>query len=86
MILIEELRAKLRGHFGYYGITDNGDIISKFFYDTIRLLYKWLNMRSQRTSFDWEKFNLFLQQCSLPKPRISVNIYNIRPHIGYIRE
>jgi len=66
------------------GVTDNGSMVSNFYYDTIRLLFKWLNRSSQRASFDWEKFNLFLQRCSLPKPKISIDIYNIRPHIGYI--
>jgi len=40
LILVKGLRAKLRGHFNYYGITDNGKMISNFYYDTIRLLFK----------------------------------------------
>ncbi len=54
LIIVKELRAKLRGHFNYYGITDNEKMISNFYYDTIRLLFKWLNRRSQRASIPFQ--------------------------------
>ncbi|TYS40586.1 group II intron reverse transcriptase/maturase, partial [Bacillus infantis] len=54
------------------------------FLDRIRkLLFKWMNRRSQRKSFSWEKFKLFLEKYPLPKPRIKVNIYKLRDDIGY---
>jgi len=74
-ILIEKLSIKLKGHYRYYGITDNYKALNEFRYNTCQLLYKWLNRRSQCKSFDWNKFNLFLNKCELPRPRIYVNIY-----------
>ena len=34
------------------------------------IAYKWLNRRSQRKSFNWEKFILFIERNPLPKTRI----------------
>ena len=75
-ILVEELKAKLRGHYQYYGITDNASMLGNFLYDTTCLLFKWLNRRSQRASFNWGKFNMFLSKHRLPRPKINVNIYD----------
>lgn len=73
---------KLRGYYQYYGLTDNFEMISDYQYEAKRILFKWLNRRSQRKSFNWEKFELFLNKYPLPKPKIYVNIYEFRPGIG----
>ena len=49
--------------------------IMKYYTLTISLLYKWLNRRSQRNSFNWEGFNKYLQRHPLPKPKIHHNFY-----------
>ena len=72
--LVEKLRIKLRGHYRYYGVTDNFKMIESFYRQSIRLLFKWMNRRSQRKSFRWDSFNMFLEICRLPKPRIYVDI------------
>lgn len=82
--IVNKLREKLRGYYQYYGVTDNGSMLSSFQYAVNRLIFKWLNRRSQRKSFSWEKFNLFLKKCKLPGPKIYVNIYQFRVHHGYI--
>lgn len=66
--------SKLIGHYQYYGITDNMRMLSKFLYNIQKLLYKWLNRRSQRKSFSLDKFNLYLKINPLPKPRIYASI------------
>lgn len=81
--LIKELNVKLRGHYQYYGITDNSRI-SNFYNDTIRLLYKWLNRRSQRRSFGWDKYNLFLKRHEILKPKVYVSIYDTKNRIGFV--
>jgi RNA-directed DNA polymerase len=75
------IRPKLWGNYRYYGITDNAPMLYKFLYEVEKLLFKWLNRRSQRKSFDWEKFRLFLKKFPLPTPRIFVNIYDVRVRI-----
>jgi RNA-directed DNA polymerase len=62
--------AKIRGHIQYYGVSHNYDAIEKFFRESKRIAYKWLNRRSQRKSFTWDKFILFIDKNPLPKVRI----------------
>jgi group II intron reverse transcriptase/maturase len=68
--------AKLRGHYRYYGITDNSTMIEKYRVEVIKLIFKWLNRRSQRRSFTSDKFNNYLKHNILPRPKIYVNIYS----------
>ena len=42
------INAKLRGHYQYYGVTDNMEEMCLYLHNTKRLLFKWLNRRSQR--------------------------------------
>lgn len=62
--------AKLEGHIRYYGVSFNCAHVSKFLRAATRILFKWLNRRSQRKSFDWERFNRFLKANPLPRVRI----------------
>jgi len=82
--LVEKLKSKMQGHYQYYGITDNIFSMEQYAYKVRVMLFKWLNRRSQKKSFTWDKFRKFLAKCSLPKPRIYVSIFKRRPHIGYI--
>jgi RNA-directed DNA polymerase len=61
-------KAKLRGHYNYYGVTFNGAKLNHFYYACVGLLYKWLNRRSQKRSYTWEKFARKLMFDPLPKP------------------
>lgn len=81
-VLVDGLSTKLTGYYRYYGITDNSPMLSRFLFETTKILYKWLNRRSQRRSFNWDKFNLFLKRYPLPQPRIYVNIYDLRIGFG----
>lgn len=67
--------AKLRGHFQYYGVSENFRSIKKFYYFTIKLVRKWMNRRSQKRTMSWEKFNDYLELYPLPKPGIVHSFY-----------
>ncbi|ACV62482.1 RNA-directed DNA polymerase (reverse transcriptase) [Desulfofarcimen acetoxidans DSM 771] len=82
--LMDELKVKLNGYYRYYGITDNSSMIDAFYYKTNLILFKWLNRRSHRKSFGWDKFNLFLQRHPIPKPKIYINIYHKKAGFGYV--
>lgn len=69
------LKAKLRGHFQYYGISGNYRCLKTYYQHTIRELHKWLNRRSQKKSMNWENFNKYLRKYPLPTPRIVHNFY-----------
>ena len=73
------LEAKLRGHYEYYGVSGNMRSVNRFYTNTVRLTYKWLNRRSQRKSFNWKGFHQYLERYPLPKPRIVHNMYTLSP-------
>ena len=66
---------KLRGHFGYYGITGNSEALSRFAYEVNRTWHKWLCRRSQRPHLPWERFNLLLARYPLPMPRVVHSVF-----------
>jgi group II intron reverse transcriptase/maturase len=67
--------AKLRGHFEYYGISGNYASIRDFYLLTLRLIFKWINRRSQKKSMNWRQFINYLKYYPLPLPKIRHNIY-----------
>ncbi len=73
--LWEIVKAKLRGHYNYYGVTDNLRGIVRFEWEVKKLLFKWLNRRGKRNSLNWERFNEMLKRFPLPKPRIRVSMF-----------
>lgn len=82
--LMHKLALRLQGYYRYYGITDNAPRLQEFYYLTRRALFKWLNRRSQKKSFDGEKFEQFLAKYPLPKPKTYVNVMDIRLPSGYL--
>jgi group II intron reverse transcriptase/maturase len=69
------VRLKLIGHYRYYGITDNFIMLKNFLLVVQKLMFKWLNRRSQRRSFNLEQFDRFIKFNPLHQPKIYVNIY-----------
>lgn len=62
--------AKLRGHVQYYSVSFNMRAVIKFVLEARRIMFKWLNRRSQRKSFKWDKFELFMKKFPLPEVKI----------------
>ena len=73
--LWETAKAKLRGHYNYYGVTDNLCGIKRFGNEVVKLLFKWLNRRGKRNCLNWEKFKDMLKRFPLPKPCIKVSMF-----------
>lgn len=69
------LSAKLRGHYGYYGVTGNFRALARFVDETQRAWRKWLNRRSQKGQMTWDRFNRLLARYPLPRPRVVHSIY-----------
>ena len=74
--MIEMINIKLRGHYQYFGITDNSYSLNQFRMCINKLLWKWLNRRSQRRSYTTEEFAQLIKQIPLVQPKIYVNIYD----------
>ena len=68
--IMEALRPKLQGHFNYYGVSGNMEMLKAFYHQAINIVFKWLNRRSQRKSYNWTGFMELLKQFHIPTPRI----------------
>lgn len=75
--LMEKLNIKLAGYYRYYGITDNFKAMDKFWRKIIRAVFIWLNRRSQRKSYTWERFYDMLKHYPIVRPKIYVSVYEI---------
>ena len=75
--IISITNMKLKGHYRYYGVTDNFNKLDDFRNCITELLYKWLNRRSQKKSYTGEGFYQLLQKYPILSPKIYVNIYDI---------
>ena len=73
--MVKYVRQHLQGHIQYYGVSGNIRSVGMYAYLCSGLLFKWLNRRSQRHSFRWEKFRPLLRGGLLPRARIIHNIY-----------
>lgn len=58
--------SKLRGHRNYYAVSFNSQMVSVFYSQATSIFFKWMNRRSQRKSFDWDKFKKFVKLHPLP--------------------
>lgn len=70
------VKRKLIGHYNYFGINGNYRALQKFYREFVRMIYKWVNRRSQKKSMNWNKFQKALKWINLPKPRICHDIWN----------
>ena len=68
-------RQHLTGHINYYGVSGNSRSLNAYVRFAAKLLFKWLNRKSQRSSLTWDKFGQLLDDGLLPKPRIVHNLY-----------
>jgi group II intron reverse transcriptase/maturase len=60
---------KVKGHYGYYGITGNGRALSNFARSVERAWKKWLGRRNNK-GLSWERAMKLLAVFPLPRPRI----------------
>ena len=67
--------SKLRGHVQYYGVSFNSKDVGRFLREAKGIMFKWLNRRSQRKSFDWKKFNLFIKKHPLPEVKVRHKLF-----------
>jgi RNA-directed DNA polymerase len=70
------LHRRLRGHFNSFGVSGNYNSMMRRVEATKRAWYKWLRRRSQRTRLNWERFTAMLRWWPLPRPRITVRIWD----------
>lgn len=64
------INASMNGHYAYYGVIGNARSLAEFHYHAQRILFRWLNNRSQRKTFNWAGFHEALRYHRFPSPRI----------------
>jgi RNA-directed DNA polymerase len=67
-------RARVVGHMSYYAITDNSKRCRFFLHRTERILFKWLNRKSQRSAYTWPNFVRALGLVGWPTSRIRIDL------------
>lgn len=66
-------------NYQYYGMSGNIWWLQNFYYQTVRLAFKWINRRNQRKSYNLDQFNHFIQFNPLLKLKIYHSLYNLKP-------
>jgi RNA-directed DNA polymerase len=66
--IIATLKSKLRGVWNYYGVIGNSERNGRFAWFAQRLVYKWLNRRSQRRSYNMTAFMEAWERWKIPMP------------------
>jgi len=69
--IMRTMAAKLRGHWNYYGVIGNQASQWEFFRQITGILFKWLNRRSQRSSYTWAGLRELFKQYAVPQPCIT---------------
>lgn len=82
---MQTLNHKLAGTYNYFAVSDNSRSLNRLYQEIRKLVFKWLNRRSQRKSFSWEDFTKFLDKYPIVKPRIKVNLYKVGIGSGYLK-
>ena len=68
---VEKLGMKLKGHYGYYGITGNFRSLQAYRWQVIRIWRYWLNRRSrEHGSMPWERMHRLLAFWYIPPARV----------------
>lgn len=69
--IVTTLKSKLRGYYQYYGVIMNSHSLWAFYRQAMRIVFKWLNRRSHRRSYNWEQFKRLWARLQMPRPRIT---------------
>jgi len=72
--IVDIVNKKLKGYFNYYAIEGNSRRVNRFYFIATGILYKWLNRRSQRRSFNFDQFKEKMEHYGLIKPKIQRSI------------
>jgi RNA-directed DNA polymerase len=76
--MVAYVQRHLQGHIQYFGVSGNSHSLQQYVYQAGRLLFKWLNRRSQRRSMAWDRFNQVVARY-LPRSRIIHDLYPTLP-------
>jgi len=75
--LISKLNMKLRGHYNYYGLSQNFGKMNGFYRYVTRTLFKTLNRRGGKHKLNWGDFGKILEHNPLLPPKITVPLWKM---------
>jgi len=68
--MLRQARSRVLGHLSYYAITDNLERCDFYVHRATRILFEWLNRKSQRRAYTWESFAQALAWVKWPRARL----------------
>lgn len=68
--IMRKVAQKFRGYWNYYGVIGNMKSLSALYWACTKVLFKWLNRRSQKRSYTWAGFNEMCNHFGKPSPCI----------------
>ena len=74
-LILRRVKKMLRGFVNYFGLPGNAKSITAYQYYTRLALYKWLNRRSQRRSYNWSEFNHLLHCFNVGALRVKPRMF-----------
>lgn len=75
--IIKSINKSLRGHYQYYGVSDNRNCMNKFRRHIIRMLFKVLRSRGNKRRLTWDTyFNKILKNNPIINPKIYIRLYS----------
>ena len=73
-IWLPQLKRKLMGFANYFGLPDNSVSLNKLSSHVTDSLFKWLNRRSGRRSYNWQSFKKMLEYFQIQTLRVSKRV------------
>jgi RNA-directed DNA polymerase len=68
--MLRQAKVRINGHLNYYAITDNSRCCGEYIRYATRIVFKWLNRKSQRKGYNWAGFSQVIRWLDWPKPSI----------------
>jgi group II intron reverse transcriptase/maturase len=81
--MLRQARSRVLGHLSYYAITDNLERCNYYVHRATRILFRWLNRKSQRRAYTWGSFTQALAWVGWPKARLRKDLNPCRRAEAY---
>ena len=76
--MLRKAKIRVGGHLSYYAITDNSAKCSSYHHYATRILFKWINRKSERSAYAWEGYRQALKWVGWPQPNIRKDLNPFR--------
>jgi RNA-directed DNA polymerase len=68
--MLKQAKVRINGHLNYYAITDNSKYCDEYVRYATRIVFRWINRKSQRKGYNWAGFNQVIRWLDWPIPSI----------------